>query len=65
MGVLPFMINRTIARITQGWIQGGGGGGPPPPPKIGKNMIFWRKKVIFHTKYPKNICYNDIIYSCY
>jgi hypothetical protein len=32
-------------------------GGPPgarPPPKIGKNIIFWRKNVIFHTKYPKN-----------
>jgi hypothetical protein len=27
---------------------------PPPPPKIGKNMISWRKIVIFHTKYPKN-----------
>ena len=25
------------------------------PPKIGKNMIFWRKIVIFHTKYPKNL----------
>ena len=24
------------------------------PPKIGKNMIFWRKIAIFHTKYPKN-----------
>ena len=42
-------------------IRGGSGGGggrtrrvPPPPPKIGKNMIFWRKIVIFHTKYPKN-----------
>jgi uncharacterized membrane protein len=23
-----------------------------PPPKIGKNKIFWRKIVIFHTKYP-------------
>ena len=23
------------------------------PPKIWKNMIFWRKIVIFHTKYPK------------
>ena len=37
----------------------GGGGGhtrhaPPPPPKIGKNMIFLHKIVIFHTKYPKN-----------
>jgi hypothetical protein len=28
----------------------GGGGGAPP--KIGKNMIFWRKIVIFHTIYP-------------
>ena len=26
---------------------------PPPPPKIGRNMIFWHKIVIFHTKYPK------------
>jgi hypothetical protein len=23
----------------------------PPPPKIGKNMIFWRKIVIFQTNY--------------
>ena len=39
----------------QGRIQGGGGApGVRPPPKIGKNMIFWRKIVIFHTKYPKN-----------
>ena len=33
-----------------------GGGAHPartPPPKIGKNIIFWRKIVIFHTKYPK------------
>jgi hypothetical protein len=27
---------------------------PPPPPKIGKNVIFWHKIVIFHTKYPNN-----------
>jgi len=25
---------------------------PTPPPKIGKNMIFLRKIVNFHTKYP-------------
>jgi hypothetical protein len=33
-----------------------GGGAHPAraPPKIGKNMIFWRKIVIFHTKYPKH-----------
>jgi hypothetical protein len=38
----------------QGRIQGGGGAHPArAPPKIGKNMIFWRKIVIFHTKYPK------------
>ena len=24
------------------------------PPKIRKNIIFWCKIVIFHTKYPKN-----------
>ena len=30
-------------------------GGGRPYPKIGKNMIFWRKIVIFHTKYPKNV----------
>ena len=35
----------------------GGGGAHPAraPPKIRKNMIFWRKIVIFHTKYPKNV----------
>jgi hypothetical protein len=25
-----------------------------PPSAIDKNMIFWRKIVIFHTKYHKN-----------
>jgi hypothetical protein len=37
----------------QGQIQGESHP-PRPPPEIGKNMIFWRKIVIFHTKYPKN-----------
>jgi hypothetical protein len=37
----------------QGRIQGGGGGAPGAPSKIRKNMIFLRKIVIFHTKYPK------------
>ena len=32
---------------------GGGGASGARPPKIGKNKIFWRKIVIFHTKYPK------------
>jgi hypothetical protein len=31
------------------------GGAPGArPPKIGKNMIFFNKIVIFHTKYPNN-----------
>ena len=31
------------------------GGAPGAlPPKIGKDVIFLRKMVIFHTKYPKN-----------
>ena len=58
---LEIKINNTymerfiFLRTVQGRIQGGGGAhpAPPPPPKIGKNMIFWRKIVIFHTKYPK------------
>ena len=35
----------TIIRGGSGGVGGGGG----RPPKIGKNMIFWRKIVIFHT----------------
>jgi hypothetical protein len=27
--------------------------GGAPPLKLEKNMIFWRKIVIFHTQYPK------------
>jgi hypothetical protein len=46
-----------ILYVGQGRIQGGGGVAHPAraPSKIGKNMIFWRKIVIFHTKYPKNV----------
>jgi hypothetical protein len=38
------------------YLYRGGGGGRTRgvPPEIGKNMIFWRKIVIFHTKYPNN-----------
>ena len=39
------------------YLAGADPGGAHParaPPKIGKNMIFWRKIVIFHTKYPKH-----------
>ena len=41
--------------------RGGSRGGgrtrraPPPPLKLEKNMNFWRKIVIFHTKYLKNV----------
>ena len=38
----------------QGRIQGGGTLPARAPPKIGKIMIFWRKIVIFQTKYPHN-----------
>ena len=41
----------TIPLLIPGADSGGGGA----PPKIRKNMIFWRKIVIFHTKYPKNV----------
>jgi hypothetical protein len=34
---------------------GSRGGAHPTRPNIGKNMIFWRKIVILHTKYPKQI----------
>jgi hypothetical protein len=36
-------------------MQGADPGGAPGarPPKIEKNKIFWRKIVIFHTKYLK------------
>ena len=36
-----------VSLDTRGGSRGGG-------PKIEKNMIFWRKIVIFHTKYPNN-----------
>ena len=47
--------DKTIQQTISGADPGGGGGpGAPPPPKIGKNIIFWPKIVIFHTNYPKN-----------
>ena len=39
----------------RGGYRGGGAHPVRAPPKIGKNMIFWRKIVIFHTKYPQNV----------
>jgi hypothetical protein len=45
-----------IVVLQNGMVSRGGsrGGRTPPPPKIGKNKIFWRKIVIFHTKHPTN-----------
>jgi hypothetical protein len=36
-------------------MQGWRGAPGARPSKIRINMIFWRKIVIFHTKYPKNV----------
>ena len=49
------MVRNQLEWRTQGRIQGGAHPEPPPPPKIEKNMIFLRKIMIFHTKYPKNV----------
>ena len=56
---LPSVGLATKILPTAGADPGGGGWGglvhpARAPPKIGKNMIFWRKIVIFHTKYPNN-----------
>jgi hypothetical protein len=40
---------------TQGRIQRGTHPARAPPLKMEKKLIFWRKIVIFHTKYPKNV----------
>ena len=42
-----------INERTQGRIQEGGRTRLTPSLKLGKKRIFWRKIVIFHTKYPK------------
>ena len=43
---------KSLKMPKQGRIQGGGAPGVRPL-KSGKNMIVWRKIVIFHTKYLK------------
>jgi hypothetical protein len=47
------MTNRKY--YTVGTVKKSNTGADPRPPKIGKNMIFWHKIVIFHTKYSKNV----------
>ena len=46
--------NINCIMIIAGADPGGGAHPARAPSKIGKNMICWRKIVIFHTKYPKN-----------
>ena len=52
LGSSPPRFTMTIYTI---YIRGGSKGGRAPPLKLEKNKIFWRKTVIFHTKYPKNL----------
>ena len=45
----------TLISCSSAGADPGGRGAPGArTPKIGKNMIFWRRIVIFYTKYPKN-----------
>jgi hypothetical protein len=53
MSLLKHMLK--ILPVTGADPGGGGGRTRRAPPKIGKNMIFWRKIVIFHTKYLNNV----------
>ena len=50
---LFYVLPCTYSPFTRGGSRGGGAHPPRAPPKIGKYMIFWRKIVIFHTKYHK------------
>jgi hypothetical protein len=43
-----------LISVYRGESRGGCTRRAPLPPKIGKNMIFWSKIVIFHTKYPQD-----------
>ena len=55
---LTLLISSSACRYSTGADPGREGrtrGAARAPPKIGKNMIFWHKIVIFHTKYPKQI----------
>jgi hypothetical protein len=54
---INLIIRQPLSRQSYDWFQGriqGGRTRRAPPLKLEKNMIFWRKIVIFHTKYLKN-----------
>ena len=50
-----FNTSKKLNSDSPGANPGGGGGAPgaPLPLKLEKDMIFWRKIVIFYTIYPK------------
>jgi len=45
----------SVSQLYKAGADPGGAHSARAPLKIGKNMIFLRKIVIFHTKYPKNV----------
>ena len=57
--ITPRWVIRFTQLCFQGQIQEGAHPArtnPPPPLKLEKNIIFWLKIMIFHTKYPKKFC---------
>ena len=58
--LIPLKCLEKLTGVKDKYILGAdpGGQGAHPSrahPKIGKNMIFLRNIVVFHTKYPKNV----------
>jgi hypothetical protein len=56
--ITPRWVIRFTQLCFQGQIQEGAHPArtnPPPPLKLEKNIIFWLKIMIFHTKYPNKI----------
>ena len=53
LGEMLWLLRGVVHVVVLGEMQGRIQSGAHPS-KIGKNMIFWRNIVIFHTKYPTN-----------
>jgi hypothetical protein len=47
-------VHKVLVHMYPGADPAGGAPGAPPPLKLEKIWFFWRKIVIFHTKYPNN-----------